>query len=59
VYTVHRRRKEWGFESTRQQKHTVETIATYVDDIKKRFPNRGAETIRKALLLDNKIHAPR
>ena len=59
VYTVRRRRKEWGLESTRQQKHTVESIAAYVDAVKKRFPNRGAETIRKALLLENKIHVPR
>ncbi|KAI9437089.1 hypothetical protein BJY52DRAFT_1130177, partial [Lactarius psammicola] len=59
VYTVRRRRKDWGLESTRRQKHTVQTIAAFVDDIKKRFPNRGAETIRKALLLENKIHVSR
>ncbi|KAF8259282.1 hypothetical protein EI94DRAFT_1773974 [Lactarius quietus] len=45
--------------STRQQKHTVQSIAPYVEDIKKCFPNRGAETIRKALLMENKIHVPR
>ncbi|KAF8274172.1 hypothetical protein EI94DRAFT_1696117 [Lactarius quietus] len=55
VYTVRRRRKKWGLESTCKQKHTVQSIAAYVEDIKKRFPNRGAETIRKALLLENKI----
>ena len=59
VYTVRRRRKVWGLKSTRQQKHTVQSIAAYVDDIKKRFPERGAETIRKALLLENKIRVPR
>jgi hypothetical protein len=59
VYTVRRRRKVWGLESTHQQKHTVQSIAPYVDDIKKRFPDRGAETIRKALLLENNIHVPR
>ena len=56
---VHRRHKEWGLESTRQQKHTVQSITTFVEEIKKRFPNRGAETIRKALLLENKIRVPR
>ncbi|KAH8982770.1 hypothetical protein EDB86DRAFT_3085880 [Lactarius hatsudake] len=59
VYTVRRRRKDWGLESTHQQMYTVQSIATFVNDIKKRFPNRGAETIRKALLFENKIHVPR
>ncbi|KAI9454642.1 hypothetical protein BJY52DRAFT_1205187 [Lactarius psammicola] len=39
--------------------HTVQTIAAFVDDIKKCFPNRGAEMIRKALLLENKIRVSR
>lgn len=59
VFTVRRRRKEWGLESTRRQKHTVQSIAAAVQEVKKRFPNRGAETIRKALLLENKIRVPR
>ncbi|KAH9014255.1 hypothetical protein EDB84DRAFT_1590323 [Lactarius hengduanensis] len=59
VHTVRRRRKDWGLQSTRRQSHTVQSIAAFVDDIKKRFPNRGAETIRKALLLENKIRVPR
>ncbi|KAN0130302.1 hypothetical protein V8E53_011925, partial [Lactarius tabidus] len=59
VYTVCRRRKEWGLQSTRQQKHTVQSIAAHVDEVKKRFPNRGAETIRKALFMENKIRVPR
>ncbi|KAF8262051.1 hypothetical protein EI94DRAFT_1773282 [Lactarius quietus] len=57
VFTVRRRCKEWGLESTRRQKHTVESIATLVDEVKMRFPNHGAETIRKALLMENKIRS--
>ncbi|KAH9177865.1 hypothetical protein EDB89DRAFT_1901967 [Lactarius sanguifluus] len=41
------------------RKHTAQTIAAFVDKIKKCFPNQGAETIRKALPLKNKIHVPR
>ena len=59
VFTVRRRRKDWGLESTYRQKHTVESIAAAVVEVKKRFPNRGAETIQKALLLENKIRVPR
>lgn len=59
VFTVRRRRKKWGLESTRQQKYTVQSIAAHVDEVKKRFPNRGAETIRMALLMENKIRVPR
>jgi hypothetical protein len=56
---IHCQHKEWGLESTHWQKHTVQTIAAYVDDIKKCFPNHGAEMIRKPLLLENNICAPR
>lgn len=59
VFTVRRRRKEWGLESTRRQKHTVETIAAPVIEIKKRFPNRGADSIKKALLIESNIRVPR
>ncbi|KAF8259295.1 hypothetical protein EI94DRAFT_1707224 [Lactarius quietus] len=59
VYTVCHRRKKWGLDSTRQQKHTVQRITPYVKDIKKHFPNCGVETIRKALLMENKIRVPR
>ncbi|KAI9447090.1 hypothetical protein BJY52DRAFT_1206604 [Lactarius psammicola] len=59
VFTVRRRRKQWGLESTRQQKHTVQSIATLVDEVKKCFPNRGSETIRMALLMENKVRVPR
>ena len=59
MFTVRRRRKEWGLESTRRQGHTVESIAAAVEEVKTRFPNRGAETIRKALLMENKIRVSR
>ncbi|KAH9009812.1 hypothetical protein EDB84DRAFT_1545636 [Lactarius hengduanensis] len=59
AYTVRRRRKVWGLSSTRKQHHSVETIAAHVDAIKERFPNRGAETIRKALLMEKNIRVPR
>ncbi|KAF8256598.1 hypothetical protein EI94DRAFT_1710840 [Lactarius quietus] len=59
VITVCRRWKEWGLESTRQQKHTLQSIVTHVNEVKKHFPNRGAETIRKALLIESKIRVPR
>ena len=59
VFTVRRRRKDWGLESTYRQKHTVESIAAAVVEVKKCFPNCGAETIWKVLLLENKIRVPR
>jgi hypothetical protein len=59
VFTVRRRRKEWCLESTRKQKHTVQSIAAHVDEVKKHFSNRGAETVRKALFMENKIPVPR
>jgi hypothetical protein len=37
----------------------VESIATHVNAIKERFPNRGAKTIRKALLMEKNIRVPR
>ena len=55
VFTVRRCRKEWGLESTCRQKHTVQSIAAAVQEVKKCFPNRGAETIWKALLLENNV----
>ncbi|KAI9434815.1 hypothetical protein H4582DRAFT_1818292, partial [Lactarius indigo] len=59
LFTVRRRREKWGLESTRRQRHTVQSIANHVNEIKRRFPNRGAETIRRALLIENKIRVPR
>jgi hypothetical protein len=49
VVTFRRLRKKWGLKSTRQQKHTMESIYDKVHDIRERFPFRGAESIRKNL----------
>ena len=49
--TVKRLRKEWGLLSTRQQNHTKFTISDKIAEIRKTFPIRGAENIRKQLLL--------
>ncbi|KAA1471497.1 hypothetical protein DENSPDRAFT_776760, partial [Dentipellis sp. KUC8613] len=59
VFTVRRRRKEWGLKSTRKQGHTVQSIHERVQAIKKRFPDIGAETLRKALLQNEKIRVSR
>ena len=59
LYAVHHRRKVWGLSSSREQHHTVESIAAHVNAIKEHFPNQGAETIRKALLMEKNIHVPR
>jgi hypothetical protein len=59
VFTVCHRRKEWDLRSTHQQKHTVQSIATHIDDVKRHFPNHGAETIRRALFMEKKIRVPR
>ena len=49
VITLRRLRRQWNLQSTRQQKHTIDTIIDKVREIRKRFPFRGAEAIRKAL----------
>ncbi|KAH8979166.1 hypothetical protein EDB92DRAFT_1937397 [Lactarius akahatsu] len=59
VYTVRRRCKSWGLESTQRQKHTVLSIAAFVDDIKKLMNSAHEGTILTALLLENKIRVPR
>ena len=52
-------RKEWDILSTRQQKHMQESIYDSVYEIRKRFPTRGAEGIRKTLRIDYGIRVPR
>jgi len=59
VYTVRRLRKQWNILSTRQQKHTQESIYDEVIQIRKRFPTRGAESIRKTLRIDYGMRVPR
>ena len=59
VYTVRKLRKQWNILSTRQQKHTQESIYDEVIEIRKRFPTRGAEGIRKTLRVDYGMRVPR
>ncbi|KAH9927320.1 uncharacterized protein B0H18DRAFT_926645 [Fomitopsis serialis] len=55
VWTIRRRRKAWGIRSTCKQGHTVESIHTHVQAIKKQFPNMGADRLRKVLRHNEKI----
>ena len=59
VSSLKRRRKEWGLLSTRQQKHTLDSIASPAAEICKRFPNRGQDGMKKALLIEYKMKVPR
>jgi hypothetical protein len=59
VFTVRKLRKQWNILSTRQQKHTPESIYDNVHEIRNHFPTRGAEGIRKTLRIDHGIRATR
>ena len=59
VITIRRLRKQWGMLSTRQQNHTPESIYNTVYEIRKRFPLRGIEGIRKSLRIEHDIRASR
>ena len=48
-----------GLLSTRQQKHTSDSIASSVAKIREMFPSRGRETIRKELAMRYSIQASR
>ena len=52
-------RQKLGLLSTRQQHHTVETIAEQTAEIRKMFPTRGNETVRKELHLRYGQRVPR
>ena len=52
-------RKDLGLLSTRQQKHTSESIASAVAEIHEMFPSCGRETIRKELSMWYGIRASR
>ncbi|KAJ7630220.1 hypothetical protein FB45DRAFT_1150186 [Roridomyces roridus] len=54
--SVKRFRKKWGLKSTRQQKHTPETILQYVLDIKSKYPHRGTLAVRKNLRQEFGMH---
>ncbi|TFK59433.1 hypothetical protein BDN72DRAFT_905849 [Pluteus cervinus] len=57
--SVQRARKVLGLKGTRQQKHTEASIAPHVREIKKRFPVKGVEGMRKTLFAEMKVRAPR
>jgi hypothetical protein len=59
VITLRRLRKKWNMLSTRQQKHTEDSIYNHVYEIRKQFPMRGSEGIRKTLRIENGVHATR
>ncbi|ETW77826.1 hypothetical protein HETIRDRAFT_326132 [Heterobasidion irregulare TC 32-1] len=59
VISVRRLRKKWGLRSTRQQQHTVASIAEHVAEIKTRFPGGGADSVKKTLLFERNIRVPR
>ncbi|KZT59601.1 hypothetical protein CALCODRAFT_407535, partial [Calocera cornea HHB12733] len=48
--TIQRRRKEWGLLSVKQQAHTVETIAPFVEKLRQHSANRlGTKSLRDHL----------
>ncbi|KZT57983.1 hypothetical protein CALCODRAFT_410741, partial [Calocera cornea HHB12733] len=52
--TIQRRRKEWGLLSVKQQAHSIESIASLVDQIRVHSANRlGAKSIRDHLREEN------
>jgi hypothetical protein len=59
VISVRRLRKKWDLLSTRQQKHTMESIYDQVRVIREQFPLRGAEAIRKSLRVTHGVRVPR
>jgi hypothetical protein len=59
VITIRRLRKQWDMKSMRQQRETEDTIYESVLAIRKQFPTRGNEGIRKTLQLEHGIHATR
>ena len=59
VSSLKRLRKQLDLKSTRQQKHTTETIAEAIGQIRKLFPSRGNEMVRKELWQRFGIHASR
>ncbi|KAH9476801.1 hypothetical protein JR316_0010716 [Psilocybe cubensis] len=59
VSSIKRLRKKWDLLSTRQQKHTLESIAPAIQEMRTRFPTRGVEMIRKQLRVEFNIRVPR
>ncbi|KAF9058321.1 hypothetical protein BDP27DRAFT_1372793 [Rhodocollybia butyracea] len=59
IYTYRKWIEDWGFLSTRKQGHNEETIQPWVEDVKQRFPTKGAEGIKVMLSLNHGVKAPR
>ncbi|KAF7424812.1 hypothetical protein PC9H_010123 [Pleurotus ostreatus] len=59
VASVKRVRKSLGLLSTRQQKHSLDSINRQIEEIRARFPTRGIENIRKSLHTDYGMFVPR
>lgn len=52
-------RKRLGFLSTRQQKHTVDSISQGMEDLRTRFPKAGYFEMKKGLRVDHNIRVSR
>ncbi|KAK0445277.1 uncharacterized protein EV420DRAFT_1484332 [Desarmillaria tabescens] len=50
-----RMRKHMGFLSTRQQRHTVETIAEPMEELREHFPKAGFFELKKHLRIDHNL----
>ncbi|KAH7904511.1 hypothetical protein BJ138DRAFT_1019057 [Hygrophoropsis aurantiaca] len=59
VVSFRRMRRRWNWPRTRQQQHTLASIEESVRRIRKRFPQRGANTIRQDLRVQFGMHVPR
>ncbi|KZP15177.1 hypothetical protein FIBSPDRAFT_912633 [Athelia psychrophila] len=59
VVSLRNLRRKWGFQRTRQQKHTFQSISDAVRQIRVHFPFRGAETIKKNLRQMHGMHVSR
>ncbi|KAJ7763607.1 hypothetical protein DFH07DRAFT_867353 [Mycena maculata] len=55
--SVRRLQKEWGLKSTRQKKHTSQSIGPFVKEIKSKFPHRGILAVRKNLRQEFNVRA--
>lgn len=55
--SVKRLRKSWGLKGTRQQKHTFDTLAPFIQEIRARFPSMGARSMVSTLRLDYGVKA--
>ncbi|KAH7906201.1 hypothetical protein BJ138DRAFT_1117789 [Hygrophoropsis aurantiaca] len=58
VWTFRDWRKEWGWKSTKKQKHTEGTILPLYMEICKRYPGMGARTMVHTLRQDYNVKVP-